>query len=82
MKREEQEFGGKEFHIQSALIFLFSNPLFPRNQIQVRKVNFSSERVQSFSVKVEFSGQSHRVCTQGVKCTSYREIFALGKPLV
>ena len=41
----------KEFHIQSSPILLFSNQFVPRNWIQVRKVNFSIERVQAFLKK-------------------------------
>ena len=44
-------YGRKEFHIRSSPIFLCSNQFVPRNWIQVRKVNFSSERVQAFSTK-------------------------------
>jgi hypothetical protein len=50
LKREYQIIW-KEFLIRSSLIFFPINQLVPRNQLQARKVHFSSERVQAFSMK-------------------------------
>ena len=60
----------KECDIQSALIFLFSNQSVLRNPLQVRKVKFSSERVQVFSMKTlkifqtSLIGFVHRVSSE------------------
>ena len=51
------------FHARSSSIFLFSNQFVPKNQLRVRKVNFSSERVQAFSTKTLFKPVSQGLYT-------------------
>ena len=60
------------------ILFLFSNQFVPKNQLRVKKVNFSSDRVQAFSTKTlqtSFTGFVHRASSEPQMWNSSPYIF-------